>query len=89
MKSVNLLIVEDLEEEQQTEKGEKPGEQDKTLRERGEGEGQDSPEDGQQDQDKDHAGQYMWLELTFRIQFFCRLRLLLYFVTFNNFSALF
>lgn len=47
--------VEDLEEEQQTEKGEKPGEQDKTLRERGEGEGQDSPEDGQQDQDKDHA----------------------------------
>ena len=53
MRNVNLIIVEDLEEEQQTEKGEKQG---KTLRERGEGEGQDSPEDGQQDQDKDHAG---------------------------------
>jgi hypothetical protein len=58
MTNVNLIIVEDL-EEHQTEKGEKRGEQGKTLRERGEGEGQDSPEDGQQDQDKDHAGQYM------------------------------
>jgi hypothetical protein len=55
MTNVNLIIVEDLEEEHQTEKGEKRGEQGKTLRERGEGEGEDSPEDGQQD--KDHAGQ--------------------------------